>query len=224
MQKTSDLGRFRRLNLAKRDSLLLAPESGGFAYLVEAGLLAIELQLPDVGKHLAGFLMPRDVFSDRVLPSGIAANLRAITDCSIQRQPHETWIGADAIGAYAKLEEASQRWHAFGAICGMADIDARVASLFHMYLVRAGARAGGGKKHELPFSREDVASAMHINPDTLSRTYGRLRDKGLIAKGPGSRPIIVDSEGIAALSPLAGMIEDVFGHAAFPDAHKPARE
>jgi CRP/FNR family transcriptional regulator len=91
-------------------------------------------------------------------------------------------------------------------VSGSTDADQRLASLLLSYYRRR-QTDDAGSIVELAIAREDVASYLHINPDTLSRCYSRLRELGVVGRGHRQRLVIRDPARLASLTPLAALID-----------------
>lgn len=182
--------------------------SGGSPHVFEAesGFFVIEGASDGARRRVVEFLAPGELISDRILDGFGAVRFRAVEAGILRRHMRTDWLQNASRGALAEsLEAAAARVVIANAILAVSDIDARVAS----FLGAIALRLSGGSRSapaEVPLSRDDVASHIQINPDTLSRCYSRLRAKDLITRSHHNRLVVRDSTAILALSPIAAVI------------------
>ena len=195
-----------------RDHTHLAT-SGGCAHVFEAesGLFAIEGGTDQSKRRVVEFLAPGELISDRVLGGFGAVRFRAVEAGTLRRYMRTEWLQDAPRDALAgSLEAAAARIVIANAIIGIADIDKRVASFLGAMALRLGAARDPAAHVDVPLSRDDVASHIQINPDTLSRCYSRLRARQLVARSGQSRLVVLDLPTLLAESPIADLIGRTF--------------
>ncbi len=135
----------------------------------------------------------------------------------MRRYLRTEWLQDASRDALAgSLEAAAARIVIANAIIGIADIDQRVASFLGAISLRLAAARNPAAPVDVPLSRDDVASHIQINPDTLSRCYSRLRARQLVTRSGQSRLVVLDLPALLAASPIADLIERTFAPAMRP--------
>lgn len=172
----------------------------------ESGFFVIEGAVDAARRRVVEFLAPGELISDRILDGFGAVRFRAVEAGVLRRHMRNDWLQSSTRGALAEsLEAAAARVVIANAIMAVPDIDARVAS----FLGAIALRLSDGRPStptEIPLSRDDVASHIQINPDTLSRCYSRLRAKDLITRTHHNRLVVKEAAVVLALSPIAAVI------------------
>ena len=193
-------------------AIIVTPGNGDFVFEVAEGLFAIECGACGEQRRTIDFLLVGETLSSRTLGGFGEIRVRAIESGVLRRRARADWLQSTPPELIARQSERAA-WRAILATmaAGLFDVDARVAT----FLLAFGVRCGGPEAYPgglaIPVPREDVADHIALNPDTLSRAYTRLRAQAIIARGNRSRPVIRDWKRLAAMSPLASVIEAAKG-------------
>jgi len=196
-----------RLRLEAERSLLVDPQRDEHYFVVLDGLVVIETASIDERRRIADFLFPGDAISSGALRGLPVIRLRGIEPSTLVRHTLSGWLsGVPIRERVITLEAMAARAHFAGLLTRLQDIDARVASFLLLLATRKGMAAKQGTELDLVVTREDVAAYIAVNPDTLSRSYSRLKALGLIGSPPRHRIPSTALARLAAMTPLAAMI------------------
>lgn len=197
------------ISLTRNRSHVLTADGGRFVFTVNRGLVAVEVQVSHTRRRVMDFLLAGDVLTTGMLRGFGTVRLRAIDEASLVRQPWSVWAAGSAAPALMPCLEASAlRAHVANAIIGLSDVDARVASFFLALATRQNDTANGDLSFELTMPREDVADYILVNPDTLSRSYSRLREMEILGRNARNHLTILNWNRLEELSPLADLIRE----------------
>lgn len=196
-----------------RDRAILVTKDGGdFVFVPQQGLIALECRNANSRRRILDFLVPGDRLSSRTLTGFERVRLCAVETSAVFRYPRAAWLGSmDSDALQSAAEVAAARTYLNNAIVGLADIDARVVSFMMALLLRQKIAAKNASHLEISISREDVADHILVNPDTLSRSYSRLRELEIIERNQRNILIVRDWDRLASMSPLADVIQSVCG-------------
>jgi CRP/FNR family transcriptional regulator len=180
-------GAARMRVLARGDVLALAGDDAPLCGNLIEGALKLVARARDGTEQVVALLFAGDFVGD-VLGGPAAHDVVALTDTRVCLFPRE--VLADALDRYPRMErmllertlksveEARDR-----LLLARGSADARVAALL-LQLVPVGGRA------ELPLSRGDMADALGLTIETVSRALTRLKAAGVIAT-EGRRGVVV---------------------------------
>lgn len=200
------------ISLTRNRSHVLTADGGKFVFTVSRGLVAVEVQVSHTRRRVMDFLLAGDVLTTGMLQGFGTVRLRAIDDAALVRQPWHVWAAGSAAPALlASLEASARRAHVANAIIGQADVDARVASFLLALATRQSETANPGASFELTMPREDVADYILVNPDTLSRSYSRLREMEIVGRNVRNHITILSWSRLEEMSPLADLIQVALG-------------
>lgn len=185
-------------------------------YLVCDGSLFLQSELPERRRAIVATYYAGELCSMLVNGSGEGEALIAAEASTVVR------LRADAVGQLSASEPAVAsryvRWmetraarvEAHAIVVGRLTGEERVAA----YLIEAGQMRG--EPHEkalhvdLPFSRDEVADYLALNPDTLSRFLTRMKTDGLVTFLGHRRAVITDWPGLLQRCPIAELLVNVF--------------
>lgn len=200
------------LSLERNRVMLLAPATSDVVFRLQRGLVSVEAQTPLLRRRIIDFLVPGDVLSSRTLLGKGEIRLRAIERSQMLRYNRAGWIAHHAPDDLLHhSEQATVRAQYANAILGLTEVDARVASFLLALATRQHGYRPIAPSFELAMTREEVADYVLVNPDTLSRSYSRLREQGVIDRNARNHIVISDWDRLAALSPLTDLVRDAFG-------------
>lgn len=198
---------FRRLE--PREHVCREGETKHYVYQVEQGAVCLYRSMPDGHRQIMDFAYPGDFIglgtSERHVLSGQAigpARLRCIPVNAIRqlavRNPDFCFRLYEALSA--ELTAARDLL----ATVGTRSATERVAS-FLVALARRNERSGfAANRIMLPMLRSDIADFLSLTVETVSRTFTRLKQRGIIDL-PQSALVIINNreelEQVAGLSP-----------------------
>ncbi len=197
--------------LERNRVLLLAPGTNDYVFEVQRGLVSVETQINLPRRRIIDFLLPGDVLSSRTLVGKSEVRLRAIERSQLQRCNRRAWVSRrDAEQILRHSEAATTRAYLANAILGLTDVDARVATFMLALATRQHGTRSLNPCFELAMTREEVADYILVNPDTLSRSYSRLREQGTIDRNVRNHIIVSDWDRLMALTPLTEVVRGAF--------------
>lgn len=189
-------------------SLTVVPCASDCVLEVTSGLAALDVELPTDRTRVFDFLLPGDILQTRPLAAFARVELRGIETTRLVRLSRADWIASTPPEQIAAaIERQEMRRLLQDAILGLSDVDGRVASFLMSMALRQTSNVAGHTGLDVGIPREDVADYIHINPDTLSRSFSRLRRLEAISRAPGHRLAIRNWANLTALTPLAPVIE-----------------
>jgi len=212
------------LRTRRGQTLALAFDGGATAFIVRAGVLTLQLTLPDSSRQIVALLFSGDVFRSNFIPPHAEATLASAGAGEVWRMrlaALDTLAASDpAVARYLDQALASQlaRQALHVATLGQFTCEQRVATLLVELALRTGVSSPGGVSFELPFNRKDIADYLGLNPDTLSRIMSRLKAAGVIAHSERNRAVVRDFPALAARSPAARSLLELGGSARFEPA------
>jgi CRP/FNR family transcriptional regulator, anaerobic regulatory protein len=197
------------LRTRRGQTLALSFDGGETAFIVRAGVLTLQLTLPDSSRQIVALLFPGDVFRSNCIPPHAEATLASAGAGEVWRMrlaALDQLATADpAVTRYldgaAASQSARQALHV--ATLGQFNCEQRVATLLVELALRTGVSSASGVAFELPFNRKDIADYLGLNPDTLSRIMSRLKAAGLIGHSERNRVAVRNFSALAARSPAA---------------------
>jgi CRP/FNR family transcriptional regulator len=203
--------RATRVRTRRRQYLAAAgvPEA---VYVVRSGLLVLQTLAPDQRRRLLTLYYPGDIFAPAVAPSLPGTVLSALAASDVWRLPapaFEALLAEDpALTRHVCRRLADQHARAVlhTAIVGGLTGEEMVASFLIELALRLGAPRAAGIAFEMPLSRTEMADYLALNADTLSRIMSRLKARGLFKRIGREGALVVDWDGLCALSPVAGAL------------------
>lgn len=193
--------------LEPREHVCREGETKHYVYQVEQGAVCLYRSMPDGHRQIMDFAYPGDFVglgtSERHMLSGQAigsTRLRCIPVSAIRqlatRNPEFCFRLYEAISA--ELSAARDLL----ATVGTRSATERLAS-FLIALSRRNERNGlSGNRIVLPMLRSDIADFLSLTVETVSRTFTRLKQRGIIDLPQSTLVIINDRD---ALEQMAGM-------------------
>ncbi len=179
----SDIQRFRTLERGERIGLDAANHS--HVWIVISGTLALCSALSDGRRQIIGLEMAGDAFCSLPAATGAAGWLEALCDCRV--------CEIDLSAAQASRVDPSQlealltQVHGhLGSLAqhvvtlGRLDSTERICLFLTDMAHRCGLGENGRLRVSLMMSREDIADYLGLNPETVSRLFGRVKKAGLV--------------------------------------------
>ena len=205
------------LRTRRGQTLALSFDGGETAFIVRAGVLTLQLTLPDSSRQIVALLFSGDVFRSNFIPPHAEATLASAGAGEVWRMrlaALDKLAASDpAVTRYLDQALASQlaRQALHVATLGQFNCEQRVATLLVELALRTGVSSPSGVAFDLPFNRKDIADYLGLNPDTLSRIMSRLKAAGLIGHSERNRAVVRDFPALAARSPAARSLLEISG-------------
>ena len=168
-----------------RQSVFLEGDPAGFVFNVSRGIVGASKALRDGRRQITGFLYPGD-FLGLALHNAYLYNAEAVTGVTLCRFPKHKLRAL--FGDFPKLEihllslAANELATAQDQmlLLGRKSAKERVASFLLMLARRAEPHGEIGRLLDLPMNRLDIADYLGLSEETVSRTFSRFREEGLI--------------------------------------------
>lgn len=189
-----------------------AGEEPPFIGFVHTGILRIQKRLPDGRTYIVGLLIQGDVFG-QVFEEAVNFSVEAATQaeiCRFPRGPFEALLGrAPELERLMLLRTQNEldRARDWMTILANHRVEERLAGFLLMLCKRFNgidhvlSVDHGRPEVHVPISREDVAHLLGTRPETVSRLFHALADRGVLAIRDPARFEILD---VAALVRAAG--------------------
>lgn len=185
-------------------------------YFVCDGALYLQSELPGRRRAIVATYYPGDLCSTLMVGSGRGEDLLVAESGTVVR------VRADMLSelciSLPMMSHEYVRWmqvravrvEAHAIVVGRLTGEERVAA----YLIETGLMRGENRDKavhvELPFSRDEVADYLALNPDSLSRFLSRLKSEGVVTLLGHRRAIIADWDELLRRCPLAETLRAVF--------------
>lgn len=185
-------------------------------YFVCDGSLYLQNELPERRRAIVATYYPGEFCSMLMAGEGDGESLMAAEAGTVVR------VKADTVGQLASadphvsarygrwMEVRAARVEAHAIVVGRLTGEERVAA----YLVEAvqmrGETHDKAIQVDLPFSREEVADYLALNPDTLSRFLTRMKADGLVTFLGHRRAVVTDWRGLLQRCPISDLLLKVY--------------
>lgn len=203
-----------RLSLNRQQRVPVVPDGMGHVYIVETGVLMVEVLLQTGHRQILEILYPGDVFLSRDAPILPSTTLIAASAAAVQRLRAElvdAMTQADSefgrsIASALALRSARRSLHltSVSVLSG----EERLADFLVETALFLSKPAGRGRSFELNLTRQDMADYLALNPDTLSRMFSRLKSSGLVSVTRG-RAVVPDWDALCRTSPMAAPLTEL---------------
>jgi len=176
-------------------------DEADYVYNIVSGALRLFKLMPDGRRQITGFLFPSD-FVGIALKSRYAYSAETVTDTIVCRFPrHKLEALFAQLPALEKrlLETAGNELIAAQdqmLLLGRKTAAERVASFLMHLAARASARGAKTDCLALPMTRTDIGDYLGLTVETVSRTFTKLRKKGLIATPNPHEVEVLDIHGL----------------------------
>jgi CRP/FNR family transcriptional regulator, anaerobic regulatory protein len=167
---------------APGETLFSEGDEATSVYEIQRGVVRLYKVLPDGRRQITGFLSTGHLLG--LAPNGrcvySAEAVTEVTLCRYQRRAFERLI--DEVPGFAKrlLSAASDELRAAQdqmLLLGRKTATEKLAS----FLLMISEQQGGGDAVDVPMARNDIADHLGLTIETVSRTFTKLRQDGLIA-------------------------------------------
>lgn len=193
----------RRHSVARGETLIWAGDETLSCANLLSGVLKLSATMADGREQIVGLLYPAD-FVGRPYAGHADFTVTALTDaalCVFPRKPFEQLLEDHARmerlllqRTLAALDEARARM----LTLGRKTAEERIAGFLIDMAARMGSAGDGRMMFELPLTRTEMADALGLTIETVSRQLSRLKAAGMIAL-PGGRVVeIVDATALRA--------------------------
>lgn len=173
-------------------------------YNVVSGAVRLTKLLPDGRRQITGFLFPGD-FLGIALNATYAYSAEAVNKaklCRFSRREMEVLLKEMPNLEHRLLGEAANELVAAQdqmLLLGRKTASERVASFLASLARRAKRRGRSANPVALPMSRTDIADFLGLTTETISRTFTKLRETGVIALESRGMVKIVDAGALGDL-------------------------
>ena len=189
-----------RTKFAAGQTFILEGERAGHVFIVIKGLVRLYKLLPDGRRQITRFLFESD-FHGLVLEETYTHNAEAVSETVVCRWPRAKLN--QLCTEYPKLErrllcEASNELMAAQEqmlLLGRKTASERLASFLGALL-----RREVGNTVQLPMSRTDIADHLGLTVETVSRTFTKLRQSGVIETPDAYCAVITDSDALNVIA------------------------
>ncbi len=192
-------------SLQARDHLFFEGDKRSHTYLVEKGSVCLYKTLPDGRRQIFGFAYAGDFVSlDCIEVHSYSAQALGLTRLRCLPAQVLKDIGRSdpevGLQLYAALSDQLMAARDLLSTVGQRSAAERLAGLL-MALSRRNARGGGDAlKIQLPMRRLDIADFLSLTIETVSRTFTKFRQDGLIDLAGSSVVIVRDPRTLQALA------------------------
>lgn len=197
-----------RLVLQPEQRLVVTDEPDGYLFLVTSGVLMLEARVAADQRRVLEFLYSGDVFPTADAPRLPGTLLVAAAPSELARY-RTTAIEAAARGdtahaGFIKLALAHRSARRVLHLASLAEPNAegRLADFLVEAALYLGTGTEAGRKFDVPFTRDQIASYLALNPDTLSRLFTRFKQRGLLSIS-NRHALVPDWAALCQASPLA---------------------
>jgi CRP/FNR family transcriptional regulator, anaerobic regulatory protein len=176
-------------------------------YSLTAGMLRLSIAVPDGRRQVIGFLLPGDYFGlgDDDVHSSTAEAIGSVQLCSFPTRDMEALMERfpklkDRLYAFTRsaLRQARDNQMILGRLAPVE----KLASFLLTLSARAAEHKLSADPLRLPMSRTDIADYLGLTIETVSRSFTKLRNNGLIRLPD---PQLVEFVDRRALQAVAGM-------------------
>ena len=203
-----------RLMLQPEQRLVITGTGDNHVFLVANGALLLEAQVHGEQRRALELLFPGDVFATVDVPRMPGMLLIAATACDLIRytvSPVDVSTNAEwPISAWMQTAFAHRNARRMLHYASIAEpvAEHRLGDFLVEAGLYLGHENGPSRSFELPFAREQIASYLALNPDTLSRLFTRFKQRGLIAVAR-RRVTVPCWSALCQASPLADAMIDL---------------
>lgn len=197
------LGAVRRWK--KREILFRAGDAMGSFFKIRAGLVAVSRIVDDGRRQILALRAPGDCIGYLEEDGRYTFEGQALTDveaCSFDRREFDRFAAQNPALAAATAEALAATLRQAGEallVVGQLSSTERVAH----FLVEVDAlyreREIAGRPLSLFMSRSEIADYLGLTLETVSRSFGRLRQRGLVRLGGADKVTILDEAGLRKL-------------------------
>lgn len=209
--ETYELGELERImtsaSLETNQMLVQEGDTLTKVYSLTSGMLRLSIDLPDGRRQITGFLLPGDYLglADEKVHSATVEAVTPSQFCAFGASEMQ-----DLLTRFPRLNDRLHRFTQAALrqardnqlILGRLTPIEKLASFLTIFSQRAIAHKQPGNPVSLPMSRSDIADYLGLTIETVSRSFTKLRQKGLIRLPDPHQVEIVDAE---ALADLAGI-------------------
>jgi CRP/FNR family transcriptional regulator len=189
------------VRVARGDAICHEGDEASACFRVLAGCVRLSKVLPDGRRHVIDFLFPGDFFG-LVEASEYEAAAEALEAGMVARYPRRQ------LEAIAERDIAVCNLLRRVASAGLAAAHARSTTLARLgaaerlavLLLQLAERSGGKDVVLLPMSRTDIGDYLGLTIETVSRTFGQFKARGMIRLLDPHRILLTSRAGLTALA------------------------
>lgn len=176
------------IQLRPHQRVVMEGDPADHSFNIVSGSAKLVKALPDGRQQIVGFLLTGDFFGfpvDGVYPYSVEA-IGEVQLCRFERVRFEALLGRLPAAGSALRERlvgdlAAAQEHLLSL--GQKSALERLAGFLLQLSDRAHRLGRAGNPVALPMTRAEIADYLGLTLETVSRTFGRLKDQGLIAVG-----------------------------------------
>lgn len=192
-------------NLAPDEMLVSEGDPLRRVYSLTAGVLRLSIALPDGRRQITGFLFPGDYFglADDDLHSSTAEAVGTVQLCSFPTREMQALMERfpklkDRLHAFTRsaLRQARDNQMILGRLTPVE----KLASFLLTLSARAAEHKLSANPLSLPMSRTDIADYLGLTIETVSRSFTKLRNTGLIRLPEPHLVELVDKRALQAVA------------------------
>ncbi len=196
------------MQLQPNEMLVMEGNPRTRVYSITAGMLRLSTALPDGRRQISGFLLPGDYLglADDDHYSSTAEAVGPVTMCTFSAREMDRLIERfprlkDRL--YQFTRKALRQARESQMLLGRLNPLEKLASFLLMLSARAMEHREAGNPVELPMSRTDIADYLGLTIETVSRSFTKLRSRGLIRLTGAHCVEVVDRRALAALAGIS---------------------
>ncbi len=205
-----------RLRLRRGQALHDGHGDPGCRYFVCDGSLFLQSSLPERRSAIIATYYAGDLYAPAMRGRAPGEALLSAESASVIRLKPDVFSALTAADSAVashyerSLQVRAARVEAHAIVVGRLTGEERVAA----YLIEACRMRGTARDStvhvELPFSRDEVADYLALNPDSLSRFLTRMKSDGLVTFLGHRRAVVSDWEELLRRCPVANLLLAVF--------------
>jgi CRP/FNR family transcriptional regulator, anaerobic regulatory protein len=194
-----------RISIPAGRTVFQEGDEADYVYNIISGALRLFKLMPDGRRQITGFLFPSD-FVGIALKARYAYSAESVCDMTVCRFPRhklEALFAEFPALETRLLETAGNELIAAQdqmLLLGRKTAAERLASFLLRLRARAMARGAKVDTVDLPMTRTDMGDYLGLTVETVSRTFTKLRQKGLIATPNPHEVEILDPDGLARMA------------------------
>ena len=174
-------------------------------FRVERGAICLYKVMPDGRRQVLGFAYPGDLIGFGSLPeyqfnaqATKPAQLRLLSWSTVQHSArHDAALG---LRLYEAISNELAAAHDLLLTTGQRSAAERVAAFLLAMSRRAKRRGQDASVIDLPMTRADIGDFLGLTIETVSRTFTKLRHRGIIDLAQSARVLLVDTEALEQLA------------------------
>jgi CRP/FNR family transcriptional regulator, anaerobic regulatory protein len=180
-----------------KEFVFMEGDAADHIYRIESGAVSLFKMLPDGRRQILGFGYPGDFIGLGVHEEHIM-NAQTIKPTRISSMPisalHRVATSDPSLSfaLYQAIAEELAATRHLMMTTGHRTASERVATFLFVLWRRRGGSSGTAQRLELPMTRADIADFLGLTIETVSRTFTKLKNRGLIDLPQSSQVELLD--------------------------------